>query len=340
MRYPEFLKKGETLGFIAPSFGCAIEPYRSAFQNSLKKWESLGYRALLGPNCYEGQGVGISNTPQACGAEVNDFFLHQPVQAILSCGGGELMCEILDHVDFEAIGKAHPKWFMGYSDNTNLTFLLTTLCNQASIYGPCAPAFGMEPWHPSLKDAHGLLTGGKWTVESYDKWEKESLKDENHPLEPYHVTEENRVLAFPQQDAAFSGRLLGGCMDCLVNLTGTRFDKVEEFCHTYRQDGILWFLESCDLNVFAIRRALWQMKEAGWFRYAKGFLIGRPGVHGQQMMGLDQYQAVTEVLQEFSVPVILDADIGHLPPMMPLVCGALAQAEYRGGKLSLRMKRG
>ena len=129
-------------------------------------------------------------------------------------------------------------------------------------------------------------------------------------------------------------------MDCLVNLTGTRFDKVEEFCHTYRQDGIVWFLESCDLNVFAIRRALWQMKEAGWFRHAKGFLIGRPGVHGQQMMGLDQYQAVTEVLQEFSVPVILDADIGHLPPMMPLVCGALAQAEYRGGKLSLRMKRG
>ena len=82
------------------------------------------------------------------------------------------------------------------------------------------------------------------------------------------------------------------------------------------------------------------MKEAGWFWHAKGFLIGRPGVHGQQMMGLDQYQAVTEVLKEFSVPVILDADIGHLPPMMPLVCGARAQAEYQGGKLSLRMKRG
>ena len=127
MRYPEFLKKGDTLGFIAPSFGCAIEPYRSAFQNSLKKWESLGYSTLLGPNCYEGQGVGISNTPQACGEEVNEFFLHQPVQAILSCGGGELMCQILDHVDFEAISKANPKWFMGYSDNTNLTFLLTTL---------------------------------------------------------------------------------------------------------------------------------------------------------------------------------------------------------------------
>ena len=340
MRYPEFLKKGDTLGFIAPSFGCAAQPYRSAFQNSLKKWESLGYSVLLGPNCYEGRGVGISSTPRACGEEVNDFFLRRPAKALLSCGGGELMCEILDHVDFEAIGKANPKWFMGYSDNSNLTFLLTTLCDQAAVYGPCAPAFGMEPWHPSLEDAHRLLTGEKWKVESYDKWEKESRKDENHPLEPYHVTEENRVLAFPQRDAAFSGRLLGGCMDCLVNLTGTRFDRVEAFCRTYRQEGILWFLESCELNVFAIRRALWQMKQAGWFQYAKGFLIGRPGVHGQQMMGLDQYRAVTEVLEELSVPVILDADIGHLPPMMPLVSGALARAEYCGGRLALEMKRG
>ena len=46
--------------------------------------------------------------------------------AIISCGGGELMCEILRYVDFERIAQAKPKWFMGYSDNTNLTFLLTT----------------------------------------------------------------------------------------------------------------------------------------------------------------------------------------------------------------------
>ena len=48
--------------------------------------------------------------------------------------------------------------------------------------------------------------------------------------------------------------LVGGCMDCLVNLTGTSFDKVKEFNERYAADGIIWFLESCDLNVFAIRR--------------------------------------------------------------------------------------
>ena len=27
MRYPEFLSEGGTIGFVAPSFGCATEPY-------------------------------------------------------------------------------------------------------------------------------------------------------------------------------------------------------------------------------------------------------------------------------------------------------------------------
>ncbi len=35
MKYPEFLSEHGTIGFVAPSFGCNIEPYRSAFDPSL-----------------------------------------------------------------------------------------------------------------------------------------------------------------------------------------------------------------------------------------------------------------------------------------------------------------
>jgi muramoyltetrapeptide carboxypeptidase LdcA involved in peptidoglycan recycling len=123
------------------------------------------------------------------------------------------------------------------------------------------------------------------------------------------------------------GRLLGGCLDCLDILVGTRFDKVEEFCEKYREDGILWFMESCDLNPMGIRRALWQLKEAGWFRYVKGFLIGRPLCFGEEMMGLDAYHAVFDILQEYHVPIIMDVDLGHLPPSMPIMCGAVGVVE-------------
>lgn len=73
----------------------------------------------------------------------------------------KLMCEILDYIDFDKIKKSKPKWYMEYSDNSNFTFLLTTIAYVASIYGPCAPVFGMKPFHESLNDSINLLTGEK-----------------------------------------------------------------------------------------------------------------------------------------------------------------------------------
>ncbi len=375
MRYPDFLRKNGTIGFVAPSCGCAIEPYRSAFNNAQKKWGELGYRMKLGPNCYAGDGVGISSTPPSCGQELTEGYCDKDSDILISCGGGELMCEILDYVDFERIGKADPKWYLGYSDNTNFTFLLTTLCDTASIYGPCAGTFGMEPWHESLSDVMALLRGEKLTMSGYDRWERESLKDEEHPCVPYHLTEDSVIKYYlpdgrtnveslaaaggcergvrdgagPADGGAgqnengalridFSGRLLGGCVDCLVNLLGTGYDRVTDFAERYQNDGILWFLEACDLNLMGIRRAMWQMEHAGWFRYCSGFLIGRPRTGmGVEEFGIDEYQAVTEMLKKYRVPILMDLDIGHVSPMMPLVCGSMARVVSDGKTYRVEM---
>ena len=266
---------------------------------------------------------------------------------------------------------------MGYSDNTNMTFLLATLCDTASVYGPCASSFCMEPRHQSLEDAMMLLQGRKLTMQGYDKWEKESLKDEEHPYEPYNLTETTVIKyilpdgrtnidslatcnmeysdgnkkmdakneAVSQKSGAkqdfidFSGRLLGGCTDCLVNLLGTKYDKVTEFTEKYKEDGILWFLEACDLNLMSIRRAMWQMDHAGWFKYCKGFLIGRPRVGmGVEEFGIDHYQATYEMLKKYNVPVMMDVDIGHLSPMMPLICGSMARVVSDGTSYSVGME--
>lgn len=342
MRYPSSLPAGGTIGFVAPSFGCATEPYRTAFVSAQKKFTEMGYGLDPGPNCYKEEGVGISNTPAACGAELTEYYCRKDNDVLISCGGGELMCESMSHVDFERVKAAEPKWYMGYSDNTNMTYLLATLADTASVYGPCAAAFGMEPWHEALTDAFGILTGDVHAVHSYPLWERESAKSEENPTAPYHVTESTTLRttigheAVPADaEVTMSGRLLGGCVDCLVNLLGTRFDRTTEFVERYKDDGILWFLECCDLNVFAMRRAMWQMKEAGWFAHVKGFLIGRPLAYGQEMMGLDQYEAILAVAGEFGVPVVMDADIGHLPPMMPVVCGSVATVSVRGKTLQM-----
>lgn len=335
MRIPKFLKEDGCIGFIAPSYGCNIEPYKSGFLNAQKKFEKMGYSLDIGPNCYEGKGIGISNTPKECAKEVNAYFKKKGIDTIISCGGGELMCEILDYVDFDSLAKEEPKWYMGYSDNTNLTFLLATLCDTASVYGPCAAAFGMENWHKSLSDAVQLLKGEKSEIQGYPLWEKESKKDEEHPLEPYNVTEERIIKRYPDQDVAFEGRLLGGCLDCLGKLVGTKYDHVEAFVEKYKDDGIIWYMEACDLNIMDIRRSLWQLDHAGWFKYVKGFLIGRPLCFGEEMFGLDQYRAVTDILSRYQVPILMDLDIGHIPPMMPMINGAYAEVLSEGNDITI-----
>lgn len=336
MRYPEFLKENGTIGFVAPSFGCAIEPYQSAFQNALQNWEQMGYKAHLGPNCYASCGIGISNEPKLCGEELNEWYCSTENDILISCGGGELMCEVVPYMDFARMKQAAPKWYMGFSDNTNFTFLSTILMDTAAIYGPCASSFGMEPWHPAIQDAWDLLHGRIDTVKTYGLWEKEGFKDEEHPLLPYNITEPVCIKRFPDADVEFEGRLIGGCMDILQMYPGTPYDKVKEFNEKYKEDGIIWFLEACDLNIMSIRRAIWQLKQAGWFQYLKGFLIGRPLCFGEEAFGIDQYQAVTDLLSEYHVPIIMDIDIGHLPPMMPVISGSTAKITVKENEISIQ----
>ena len=343
MRYPHSLPKSGVIGLCAPSFGCATEPYRSGLESAIGKWKGMGYEILTGPNCYAADGIGISSAPEKCGQEIMEMYCGGKADCMISCGGGELMCEILPFLDFKKLAAADPVWFMGYSDNTNLTYLLATLADTASVYGPCAAAFGMEPWHPALWDAFHIITGEKSSVCGYEKWEKEPLKSPENPLAPYNVTEPEAFRCFLGEKSAsgelrFRGRLLGGCMDCLVNLTGTRFDGTAAFAERYREDGILWFLESCDLNVFAIRRAMWQMEQAGWFRYVKGFLIGRPQ-NGVTIGNLDACSAVLAVAAKYQVPVVMDVDLGHLPPMMPLIVGSMAEAVVKDNHIEIKMSR-
>ena len=79
----------------------------------------------MGDNCYKDLGIGISNTPKLCAKELNEMYSNGESDVLISCGGGELMCEVVPFMDFEKIKNSKPKWYMGYSDNTNFTFLST-----------------------------------------------------------------------------------------------------------------------------------------------------------------------------------------------------------------------
>lgn len=351
MKFPIHLKENGTIAFIAPSFGCSDDPTKGNLIKAQENLNNLGFKIILGPNCFLNKGIGISNTPQKCAEELTSFYTSDDNDCIISCSGGELMCEILDYVDFDKIKQSKPKWYMGYSDNSNFTFLLTTIADVASIYGPCAPVFGMRPYHDSLNDSLNILTGKKHKLKGYPMWQLK-MAENLEPCQPFNLTEKTVIKYYlpdgtsnidnennnKNADINFSGRLIGGCLDTLIVLLGTKYDHVSEFSERYKSDGIVWFLESCEITIIATRRLLWQMEHAGWFKNCKGFLIGRPfeNVYNNQF-GISHYQAYLEVLKKFNVPVIFDVDIGHHPPTMPLICGSYANVTSDGKTYEVEM---
>jgi muramoyltetrapeptide carboxypeptidase LdcA involved in peptidoglycan recycling len=356
LRYPRFITEGDTIGFPAPSFGCNIDPYLSRFDAAMEYFKERGFITNPGPNSKAGFGIGISNTPEKCAEELTQMYLDTANDAIIACGGGEMMCEILEHIDFDSIRNTSPKWIMGYSDITNIIHPMLTLCDTASIYGPCAYNFGLRKLHESIETALDILCGKKESVHSYDHHEKyfydeEPLPEgvEPDPLEPLNATEkslkavyDSKIFHMPGEfsgDINFSGRLIGGCLDCLENLLGTPYEDTKGFLDRYETDGVIWCLEACDLNVFSIRRAMWKMDAAGWFRKGavSGFLIGRPG-NGQEMMGLNHFGAVMPYIEKNGVPAVLDCDLGHVAPSMPLVMGSIGHVKVTGNDVKIEME--
>lgn len=55
-------------------------------------------------------------------------------------------------------------------------------------------------------------------------------------------------------------------------------------------------------------------------------------------MNLDARNAVLKVAENKGVPVVLDVDLGHCPPMMPLVVGSRAEVVYEGERLTVKMQ--
>ncbi|MBQ6056632.1 MAG: LD-carboxypeptidase, partial [Treponema sp.] len=136
---------------VAPSFGVSGFPYEDRYFNAKKKLEALGYTIKEAEHLY-----GIEKAASADGKtraqEFMEMYLDDEVDFVISVAGGELMMEILPYIDFEKLRQARPKFFMGLSDNTNLTFTLPVLTDTAAIYGNCFGSFGMEKWYRSLKE--------------------------------------------------------------------------------------------------------------------------------------------------------------------------------------------
>ena len=330
----KYISKKSKIYLVAPSFGCNTSPYNERLNKAIPKLKSLGHEVIVGPNCFLAEGKCASNTPEKRALEFMNAY-ESDAEVIISVGGGEMMCEILDFIDFDKIRKLPPKWFVGFSDNTNLTFTLTTICDVHTIYGPCAGAYHFDKYTYDVKDTYDMLQG-KLDFEGYPMYE--SIDDKSNPLADYNLDTKKVITPF-NYSSPFSGTIIGGNLDIMQQLIGTPYDKMREYAKKH-PEGIIFYLEACDLNVTGIKRALLQMKRAGWFDYnIKGFLVGRPLCINQNFLGINHINSVTDVLADYDVPILLDVDLGHLSPSIPIKNGEFVSIEYKNENIFFKYRK-
>ena len=341
MIYPENLEKGFYIGVTATSAGFDNEADYRRLDNGICNFQKLGYPAIVTPNVRTNI-KGRSSDGRTRAYEFMSLIEDPRVRVVFAASGGDFLVEMLPYIDFNKI-SVNPKWVQGFSDTTGLVFTITTNLDMATIYSYNFSTFGMETWHKSLSDNLRILEGHDVEQNSFDLYQDGYYKRVTglEGFVPEKKVEWKNIFPYGKNNdkgIVMQGRALGGCLDCLVNLAGTRFDKTEEFVRKYRQDGILWFLESYDLNSAALTRSLWQLKEAGWFFGAVGFIFGRPAMY-EGIYDISYEEAVCSVLGDLNVPIIMNADIGHKHPQFTMINGAIAKVKSANNKGSIVFER-
>ena len=337
MIYPKFIKEDDTIGVTAPSDGSASEMDIKRLELAANQFNKRNFNVEITPNCYTSTNFRSSDGVTRA-RELESLFLNKNVTSIICASGGDFLNEMLSPLNFDTI-KENPKWIQGYSDPTSLLFAITTNLDIATIYGANYRVFSMEPWHQSLTNNLEILKGKQITQTSFEMYRSER-EEYQSGTEPYIL---DRQVVWKnlnnEKQIKMSGRMIGGCLDCFLDIIGTRFDNTKNFIEKYKEDGIIWYFENFGLTNEEVQRTMWHFKEAGWFKYTNGIIFGRSQTD-QTYLDVSFEMALKESLDDLNIPIILNADFGHKPPQLTIINGAVASitSEIGKGTMSFELK--
>lgn len=335
IHYPIALQHGQTIGVTAPSSGVSTELHDFVHQ-SKKQFEHRGYKVEIGETVWT-QFKAASATKEKRAAELNAMLQNPSIHAVVPPWGGEILQEILPLVEWERI---KPKWVLGYSDTSTLLFAMTLKTGIATAHGTNLVDLRSDEWDVTTRKFLDVLSSDEGeTIYQTSSSSYQSNWEHNKQPDPY-VFSLNTVTKWDtvgKSAVEMKGRLLGGCMDTIRHLIGTPYGNVDEFQQTYlNNEPIVWYLENCEMSATDFQRTLLQMHQSGWFRNAAGIVFGRTSA-GHEVGGFTTLDALERLAEATGLPIVYNADIGHVPPQWTFVNGAYAELKVSGGKGEMAM---
>ncbi len=315
IRFPAPLQPKDLIGITAPSSGVnsTLHPKLNSAINTLQQRD---YKILEG-NCLRSEYKNASHNKYERAKELMSFLTNPEIKAIMPPWGGELAIEILELMDFGLLAQSKPKWLSGFSDISTILLPLTLLSGWATLHGPNLMQLSEINLDPTTEAIWAVLESThSQSITQYssqnNQWTR--LDGQTIPIE-------------------FKGRLIGGCLDSIARLAGTKFGDIPRFCQQHENDGVILYFENVEMTPCQLSRTLLQLQMLKWFDNLSGILIGRnaatPITNESELNDLD---VLKSIFGNLSIPVLYDVDIGHVAPQMSLINGALAKINFTHGK--------
>lgn len=325
MNYPKFLVNDSKIGVVALSAG--VGSYIDDYKKSISNLEKNGF-GIIETASVRNSGD-VANTAPIRAKELDRLIIDTDVDFVMCATGGDFLIEILPFIDYKNI-KNNPKWLMGASDPTSLLYIVTTALDIATIYGFNACSFDQEQLHDCQLNALNIMQGNLVSQESFDLYELSRPEE----AKSYNVTEKVYWESL-NGDVDITGRIIGGCLDCLRELPGTRFDYTKSFIDKYQKDGIIWYFDIFSLTAETFYLSLIQLRESGWFKHVKGVIVGRVKFPNRYT-DMTYQEALKKIF--VNIPIIFNADIGHVAPKMTIINGSVAHITCKQGKGKIELK--
>ena len=302
LQQPPPLKKGDTIGLLAPAGYMPIEKMEACIA-TLETW---GYNVELGKTTQSNSQNYFSGTDEERLADLQAMLDNRQLKAVMCARGGYGMSRTIDDISFKKFRK-HPKWIIGFSDITVLHAHLYTRYGISSLHAPMAAAF------------------------NEGECENEYILSLKHALEGQPADYNVAPHPFNKKGKA-SGELVGGNLSLLAHLCGTRSD--------FKTKNKIFFLEDIGEYLYSVDRMLIQLKRSGKFNKPAAVIIGSftDMKDTERPFGKNAYEIIRDQLKDADFPICYNFPVSHEKENYALKIGVEYELQVNDEGVNLKEK--
>ena len=332
----------KTVAIVSLSAGTIGEDFvKHEVELGLKRLEDYGLNVKMMPHAQKGIEY-VKNHPEKRAEDLLAAFKDDSVDMILCAIGGDDTYRLLPYLfeNDELKNAISKKVFLGFSDTTMNHFMLhkaglNTFYGQSFLADICEMDNQLLPY--SAKYFEELIqTGTIKKITPSDIWYDERTAWSEEFIGTPRKSHKNNGFELLQDSAKFSGKILGGCLESIFDIfDNTRYEDTVSLCEKYKlfpdlEDwkGKILLLETSEEQPSPehYREMLLTLKKTGIFDVISGILCGKPM---DEMYFTEYKQIICEVIDNPSLPIVANVNVGHATPrcIIPFGVDATVDAE-------------